>query len=323
VLQCLIRAKQKLTPAISPPELDDALDAIHTVMLCSNHQKRIIDDTLTMSKLDSRLLLVTPVDTQPVKVVGKAMKMFENDFANKDISAQLVVDPSYYALGIDWVKADPSRFTQVLVNLLTNGTYSLTELIVAIKFTAGRPVRNVTVTVGPVSTSRPGIHATDEIISSPNIQLPMEREKIFITFSVTDTGSGLSDDERALLFQRFTQAKPETHVTYGGSGLGLYICRKLTELQGGQITVQSRQGEGSTFSFYIEAKFAAPPMPVPGEKLDPMTLAAAELTNARTEASFLPNNLIHGKGQRLSDSRRSSADNKPSYSILIVEVQPS
>jgi hypothetical protein len=57
--------------------LDDALDAIHTVMLCSNHQKRIIDDTLTMSKLDSRLLLVTPVDTQPVKVVEKAMKMFE------------------------------------------------------------------------------------------------------------------------------------------------------------------------------------------------------------------------------------------------------
>jgi signal transduction histidine kinase len=127
VLQCLIRAKQKLTPVISPPELDDALEAIHTVMLCSNHQKRIIDDTLTMSKLDSRLLLVTPVDTQPVKVVEKAMKMFENDFANKDITAQLIVDPSYDALGIDWVKADPSRFTQVLVNLLSNGTQPVIE----------------------------------------------------------------------------------------------------------------------------------------------------------------------------------------------------
>jgi hypothetical protein len=199
---------------------------------------------------------------------------------------------------------------------------TLTVLIVAIKFTAGRPVRNVTVTVGPVSTIRPGIHTTDQLISFHNISPPTERENIFITFSVTDTGSGLSDDERALLFQRFTQAKPETHVTYGGSGLGLYICRKLTELQGGQITVQSRQGEGSTFSFYIEAKIADPPMPIPGEKLDPTALAAAELTNARTEASFLPNNLIYRKGQRLSVSRQSSADNKPSYSILIVEVRP-
>jgi len=106
---------------IIPPEIDDALDAIQTVMLCSNHQKRIIDDTLTMSKLDSRLLLVTPVDTQPVSVVEKVMRMFENDFSHKDITAELVVHPSYHAFNIDWVKADPSRFTQVLVNLLTNG----------------------------------------------------------------------------------------------------------------------------------------------------------------------------------------------------------
>jgi signal transduction histidine kinase len=122
VLQCLILAKGKLPPTSIPPELDDALDAIKTVMLCANHQKRIIDDTLTMSKLDSRLLLVTPVDTQPAKVVQKVMRMFESDFAHKDITAEMIIDPSYYALDMDWVKADPSRFTQVLVNLLSNGT---------------------------------------------------------------------------------------------------------------------------------------------------------------------------------------------------------
>jgi|SRR5579862_8020772 len=125
VLQCLTRAKAVLPPDIIPPEIDDALDAIQTVMLCSNHQKRIIDDTLTMSKLDSRLLLVTPVDTQPLSVVEKVMRMFENDFSHKEIRAQLVVDPSYHAFNIDWVKADPSRFTQVLVNLLTNGSFRI------------------------------------------------------------------------------------------------------------------------------------------------------------------------------------------------------
>jgi signal transduction histidine kinase len=125
VLQCLMRVKNRVAAELISPEIDDALEAIHIVMLCSNHQKRIMDDTLTMSKLDSRLLLVTPVDCQPVKVVEKVMRMFENDFAHKEIQAQLVVHPSLYGLHIDWVKADPSRFTQVLVNLLTNGTFRI------------------------------------------------------------------------------------------------------------------------------------------------------------------------------------------------------
>lgn len=124
VLQCLTKVKKMTTAEALPPEIDDALDAIHTVMLCSTHQKRIIDDTLTMSKLDSSLLLVTTVDTQPVKVVEQIMRMFENDFLHKDITARLVVHPSYTAHQIDWVKADPSRLTQVLVNLLTNGKSS-------------------------------------------------------------------------------------------------------------------------------------------------------------------------------------------------------
>jgi signal transduction histidine kinase len=120
-LQSLERAKEICQDSL-PSEINDALEAIRTVVLCANHQKRIIDDTLTMSKLDSRLLLVTPVDTQPVEVVEKVMKMFENDFNHNEITPLLVVHPSYGASKINWVKADPSRFTQVLVNLLTNGT---------------------------------------------------------------------------------------------------------------------------------------------------------------------------------------------------------
>jgi len=121
VLQCLTKVKGRVSPGQIPPEIEDALEAINTVMLCANHQKRIIDDTLTMSKLDSRLLLITPVDTQPIKVVEKVLRMFENDFASKDIKHRLIVDRSYHSLHLDWVKADPSRLTQILVNLLTNG----------------------------------------------------------------------------------------------------------------------------------------------------------------------------------------------------------
>lgn len=122
VLHCLNKFKSRISPGQLPPEIDDALEAIQTVMLCANHQKRIIDDTLTMSKLDSRLLLITPVNTQPIKVVEKVLRMFENDFSSKDIKSHLIIAPSYHSLHLDWIKADPSRLTQILVNLLSNGT---------------------------------------------------------------------------------------------------------------------------------------------------------------------------------------------------------
>jgi len=69
----------------------------------------------------------------------------------------------------------------------------------------------------------------------------------------------LTEHERKLLFQRFSQASPRTHVQYGGSGLGLFISRELTELQGGQIGVASKAGVGSTFAFYVKARHCDSP----------------------------------------------------------------
>jgi signal transduction histidine kinase len=76
-------------------------------------------------------------------------------------------------------------------------------------------------------------------------------EILYLHFAVKDTGSGLSGSEKKLLFQRFSQASPRTHVTYGGSGLGLYISKHVVELQGGEIGVSSLSGQGSTFAFWI------------------------------------------------------------------------
>jgi len=143
---------------------------------------------------------------------------------------------------------------------------------------------------------------------------------LFLSFSVADTGSGLSDDERVLLFQKFTQASPITHLNYGGSGLGLFICRQLTELQGGQITVQSRQGEGSTFSFYIETRRGGPPTPLASGNVDPVAAAAAGLTSARTEGSFLKTEVWQGQKNKAVAEGVLSGDRNESYSILIVEV---
>lgn len=232
--------------------LDACLEAANTITLCASHQKRIVDDVLTLSKLDSQLLLVTPVDVQPVAVVQRVLKMFEAELNTNGIEMTFQVKNRYIDLGVDWVKLDPSRLLQVLINLMTN----------AIKFTHSRGERKIVVTL---DASREITERTDSHISF----FPSDRsekgditdnadwgtgEKLNLHFSVRDTGRGLDEHETKLLFQRFSQASPRTHVQYGGSGLGLFISRILTELQGGQIGVESQKGVGSTFSFYIQSR---------------------------------------------------------------------
>ena len=125
----------------------------------------------------------------------------------------------------------------------------------AIKFTKSRTQRTITVTVG-ASLKKPttgGIHGVewfpsrDSALKKDPTSDPEwgEGEPVFLIFSVQDTGRGLSLEEKTRLFNRFSQANIRTHVEYGGSGLGLFISRELTELQGGEIGVVSVAGEGS------------------------------------------------------------------------------
>ena len=238
--------------------MDNGIDAAQTIALCAQHQKRIVDDVLTLSKLDSALLLVTPCDIQPLTVVQRALKMFDGEVQTADIKLDFRVDDSLRQLDVDWVRLDPSRLLQVLINLTTN----------AIKFTTTESRRIITVTLG-ASTQRPSKGSGINHVSYFPTRLQREDlttgddwgrgEKVYIHFAVQDTGRGLSEDETKLLFLRFSQASPRTHVQYGGSGLGLFISRELVELQGGEIGVSSKAGEGSTFAFYVKARKSTAP----------------------------------------------------------------
>jgi signal transduction histidine kinase len=97
-------------------EVVTSIDSLQTIVSCSLHQKRVIDDVLTLSKLDSNLILITPVRVQSAVVVSEALKMFDVECSQMDIKLDFRKDPTFK--GCDWVMLDPSRLLQVLINLL-------------------------------------------------------------------------------------------------------------------------------------------------------------------------------------------------------------
>lgn len=92
--------------------------------------------------------------------------------------------------------------------------------------------------------------------------------KCYLWLKVTDTGCGMTEEEQKKLFSRFSQATPRTHIKYGGSGLGLFISKSLSALQGGSIGVHSEEGVGSTFAFFVFARLVDPPAGSAGTSSD-------------------------------------------------------
>lgn len=114
--------------------------------------------------------------------------------------------------------------------------------------------REITIFIGASSEKPTGQHHQVNFIpprlSRPNAATDGD---LYIQIAIQDSGQGLSEDEMKVLFQRFSQGNSKTYKQYGGSGLGLFISRELSELQGGQIGVSSGKGK-TTFTFYVRTK---------------------------------------------------------------------
>jgi CheY-like chemotaxis protein len=271
-----------------------AVESVNIITSCCGHQRRIVDDILTLSKLDSKLLQIAPSLTKLDTMLFELEKMFEADAQKFDVALRVNKD-----LGkVRWAMLDTGRLTQVLTNLITN----------AAKFTHKEAERIITINVG-ISKSRPSERDLD--VEYVPARIARERShagtragsngEIYLHFTVSDTGCGFDEEEKGRIFERFSQASPRTHSKYGGSGLGLFISREMIELQGGEIGVRSRPGHGATFAFYIAARTADAPPSTEPTALRPLAMRARKSSSPGATFTILvvEDNLVNQKILRM------------------------
>jgi signal transduction histidine kinase len=173
----------------------------------------VINDVLDFSKIEAGKLNLEAVNFSLRESLAHILKAFTLRANEKGLELNLQVDPQV----IDLVAGDPVRLRQILVNLVGN----------AIKFTSSGGVM-----LSVQSESQEGEH-------------------VVVRFTVKDSGIGIPLDRQKDIFSAFTQADSSTTRKYGGTGLGLTISRRLAELLGGRIWVESEPGKGSSFIFTV------------------------------------------------------------------------
>jgi hypothetical protein len=129
-------------------------------------------------------------------------------------------------------------------------------------------------------------------ISHDSTQLEDDKSIVYLSFRVEDTGRGIKQADLDNLFQRFQQGSRRTHIKYGGSGLGLFICKELAKLQGGQIGVSAARGKGSTFAFYVRATHCSPPAMKDLRRGSHHTLSAPQAAASATEKKRIQHVLL-------------------------------
>lgn len=181
-----------------------SIEAVDTIALCCHHQRRVIDDVLMLSKINSQMLQITLDENDPLQVVSSVVRIFSGDAKKQGISLNLKVEDSIQQMDIDRLLFDPGRLSQVLVNLLGN----------AIKFTRDSDERQITVIVGAfASRPLPGDHGVQYVEpefktndeSEPGAS--DEDERVILRLVVQDTGIGMTDEEKQRVFKRFAQGE--------------------------------------------------------------------------------------------------------------------
>ena len=193
---------------------------LETSLTSARSLLRILNDILDMAKIEAGKLTIEEKPFSLLRCITEAADIMTPEVRRKGLDFSISVAEEIP----DMVVGDQMRLRQVLINLIGN----------AVKFTDGGKV------VVRLTAERP----------TPDGQWEF-------TIFVTDTGIGISDDKKGLLFRTFSQVDDSHSRSFGGTGLGLAISRKIMELMGGTISFESKAGVGSTFSFTIPLEEAS------------------------------------------------------------------
>ncbi len=192
---------------------------VRNIRLSGESLLAVINDILDFSKIEAGKLDLEKVNIKPESVIEEVMEMLGFGAQSKglDLLCQVGRDAPTQIIG------DHTRLRQILINLVGN----------AIKFTPKGEI----------------------LIKYRGERLPDGKWRLY--FSVKDSGIGIPEEKIGSLFQSFNQLEASTSRKYGGSGLGLAITQRLVNMMGGEISIQSELGKGSTFTFWIDSEPAA------------------------------------------------------------------
>jgi len=240
---------------------DKTTSSLEAVTAASNHLLGILNDVLDMSKIESGKFILSRESFAILTAMDEVAEIIDQRCVEKNIEfvRNFEVDGDPGVLG------DKLRLKQVLINLLGN----------AVKFTPENG--KITFSVSAEASEIEVTERTEPTEEEPDgVEMARNVAAVKIALSVTDTGIGISDEQKEHLFVAFEQAHGGIAAQFGGTGLGLAISQNLVGLMGGEILLDSEIGKGSTFSFGItleraliqdEEKFTSKAVEFPGKRI--------------------------------------------------------
>lgn len=204
---------------------------VETAKTSGENLLELIDDILNFSENDASSTSIVKEDCYIQELLDDVINLLSNQALKKKLDFGYLLDDAVPRV----IHSDPSRLRQVLINLVGN----------AIKFTD----------IGEVSIHIDVVEGVSNNSTSNNETLSENKqnseEEVLVRFEVRDCGIGISEEDQKRIFEAFTQADSSSTKEYEGTGLGLAISKQIVDLMGGEITVSSESGKGSSFCFTV------------------------------------------------------------------------
>jgi signal transduction histidine kinase len=226
-LNAVLGYSELMEMGISGPITDKMREQIARIRISATHLLSLVNDILDLAKVEAGRLQVSSGPASAAGTVAAALALIQPQAAARNLELHQLPTPEPAPI----YRGDDERARQILVNLLSN----------AVKFTP--PGGMISVQIGQSQT--------------PDPVTKLQPKRSYVSFRVTDTGTGIPEEKLISIFDPFVQAESGHSRPREGSGLGLTISRRLARLMGGDLTVKSDVGKGSTFTLWMPADLTA------------------------------------------------------------------